>query len=51
MSKKKDSTSELVMNNPVCSINSLANPKIFLVANLLVFIGSKTGTKCLAILL
>ena len=48
---KRDSTSKLDMNNPEsCSITSLANSKIFLKVNLLVVIGSKIGTKCLAIL-
>ena len=48
---KRDSTSKLAMNNPEsCSITSLANSKLFLMVNWLVVIGSKTGTKCLAIL-
>ena len=48
---KRDSTSKLDMNNPeYCSITSLANSKLFLMVNLLVVIGSKIGTKCLAIL-
>ena len=47
---EKDFTSKLAMNNPEsCSITSLANSKPFLMVNLLVAIGSKTGTKCLAI--
>ena len=48
---KRDSTSKLAMNNPEsCSITSLANSKLFLMVNLLVVIGSKIGTKYLAIL-
>ena len=48
---KRDSTSKLAMNNPEsCSITSLASSKLFLIVNLLVVIGSKIGTKCLAIL-
>ena len=48
---KRDSTSKLAMYNPEsCSITSLANPKLFLMVNLLVVIGSKIGTKYLAIL-
>ena len=48
---KRDSTSKLVMYNPESySITSLANSKLFLMVNLLVAIGSKLETKCLAIL-
>ena len=48
---KRDSVSKLAMNNPEsCSITSLVNSKIFLMMNLLVVIGSKIETKCLAIL-
>ena len=47
---EKDFASKLAMNNPEsCSITSLANSKLFLMVNLLVVIGSKIGTKCLAI--
>ena len=48
---KRDSTFKPAMNNAVpCSITSLENSKLFLMVNLLVFIGSKIGTKCWAIL-
>ena len=48
---KRETTSKLAMKNPEsCSITSLANSKLFLIVNLLVTIGSKIGTKCLAIL-
>ena len=48
---KRDSTSKLAMYNlEQDSITSLANSKLFLMVNLLVVIGSKIGTKCLAIL-
>ena len=48
---KRDSISKLAMNDPEsCSMTSLANSKLFLIVNLLVVIGSKIGTKCLAIL-
>ena len=44
-------TSKLSINNPEsCSITSLANSKLFLMVTLSVVIGSKTRTKCLAIL-
>ena len=47
---KRDSTSKLAMNNlQSYSIISLANLKLFLMVNLLVFVRSKIGTKCLAI--
>ena len=42
---KRDSTSKLTLNNPeFLSINYLANSKLFLMVNLLVVIGSKSGT-------
>ena len=48
---KRDYTFKLAMNIPESySITSLANSKIFLMVNLLVVIGSKIGTKCLAVL-
>ena len=48
---KRDSTFKLAMDNAVsCSITSLENSKLFLMVNLLFFIGSKIGTKCWAIL-
>ena len=48
---KRDSTFKLAMNNwESCSITSLTNSKLFLMVNLLFAIGSKIGTKYLAIL-
>ena len=46
---KRGFTFKLAMNIPESySITSLANSTIFLMVNLLVVIGSKIGTKCLA---
>ena len=48
---KRDSTFKLAMYNPEsCSITSLGNSKLFLMVNLSAVIGSKIGTKYLAIL-
>ena len=50
MLMKRGSTPKLAINNPEsCSITSLVNSKLFLM-NLVVVLGSKIGTKCLAIL-
>ena len=50
MLMKGGSTPKLAINNPEsCSITSLVNSKLFLM-NLVVVLGSKIGTKCLAIL-
>ena len=46
-----DSASKLAINIPEsCSITFLASSKLFLMTNLLVAVGSKIGTKCLAVL-
>ena len=51
MLMKRGSTPKLAINNPEsCSITSLVNSKLFLMMNLVVVLGSKIGTKCLAIL-
>ena len=50
MLEKRNPISKMDMNNPEsCLLTSSANLKLFLMVNLLVVIGSKTGTKCLAI--
>ena len=50
MLEKRNPISKMDMNNPEsCLLTSSANLKLFLMVNLLVVIGSKTGTKCLVI--